>query len=76
MLGTNPNGFNGELMGGSQIEVLKGPQGALYGRNAAAGVVNMVPNAPGDQDEGFLRYRAGNYALNRWLKCWRAIGKQ
>ena len=36
VLVTNPNGFNEELMDVSQIEVLKGPQGALYGRNAVA----------------------------------------
>ena len=30
----------------ARVEVLKGPQGTLYGRNAAAGVVNMVPNQP------------------------------
>jgi iron complex outermembrane receptor protein len=34
VLMTNPNSFNEELLDVSQIEVLKGPQGALYGRNA------------------------------------------
>lgn len=49
----------------TRIEVLKGPQGTLYGRNAAAGVVNMVPNQPADFNEGFLRARLGNYDLWR-----------
>ena len=49
----------------ARIEVLKGPQGTLYGRNAAAGVVNMVPNQPADFNEGFVRARLGNYALWR-----------
>ena len=34
ILETNPNAFNRELLDIAQIEVLKGPQGALYGRNA------------------------------------------
>ncbi|MCP5093787.1 MAG: TonB-dependent receptor, partial [Gammaproteobacteria bacterium] len=49
----------------ARIEVLKGPQGTLYGRNAAAGVVNMVPNRPDAENEGFVRVRAGNYNLMR-----------
>lgn len=49
----------------ARVEVLKGPQGTLYGRNAAAGVVNMVPNQPVDFNEGFLRARLGDYNLWR-----------
>jgi outer membrane receptor protein involved in Fe transport len=48
----------------ARVEVLKGPQGTLYGRNAAAGVVNIVPNRPGPGNEGFLRTRFGN--LNQY----------
>jgi iron complex outermembrane receptor protein len=49
----------------ARVEVLKGPQGTLYGRNAAAGVVNMVPNQPADFNEGFVRARLGDYSLWR-----------
>ncbi len=37
VLVTNPNGFNQELFEIESIEVLKGPQGAIYGRNASDG---------------------------------------
>ncbi|WP_299981653.1 TonB-dependent receptor [uncultured Pseudoteredinibacter sp.] len=51
----------------ARIEVLKGPQGTLAGRNAAAGSVNIVPNRPqlGEQ-EGFVKLKAGNYDFQRW----------
>ena len=49
----------------ARVEVLKGPQGTLYGRNAAAGVVNMVPNQPASENEGFVKARVGNYNLMR-----------
>ncbi|MDP4945101.1 MAG: Plug domain-containing protein, partial [Alishewanella sp.] len=39
VLQTNPNSFNESLLDVAQIEVLKGPQGALYGRNAVAGAI-------------------------------------
>jgi iron complex outermembrane receptor protein len=54
---TNPNGFNGELFDVEQIEVLKGPQGALYGRNATAGAILVNTKRPGNEFEG--RIKAG-----------------
>jgi len=49
----------------ARTEVLKGPQGTLFGRNATAGVVNIVPNLPHDEFEGFVKTRIGNYDLLR-----------
>lgn len=45
-----------------RIEVLKGPQGALYGRNATGGAVNVITKGPSDQFVGFLRASYGNYS--------------
>ena len=47
VLQTNPNALNQELSGVSQIEILKGPQGALYGRNAVAGAMIITTRKPG-----------------------------
>ncbi|MGB3840475.1 MAG: TonB-dependent receptor [Rhodanobacter sp.] len=44
-----------------RIEVLKGPQGTLFGRNAAAGAISIVTNEPSDKLEGKARVRLGNY---------------
>ncbi len=43
----------------SQIEVLKGPQGALYGRNAAAGALVMTTIKPTDEWHGMARVSYG-----------------
>jgi iron complex outermembrane receptor protein len=45
----------------SRVEVLRGPQGTLYGRNAVAGVVNIVTNDPVSQYEASGSVGAGNY---------------
>lgn len=49
----------------ARTEVLKGPQGTLFGRNASAGVINIVANKPIDEFEGFVKSRIGNYGLLR-----------
>ncbi len=60
ILSTNPNSFNEELFDIQQIEVLKGPQGALYGRNAVAGAVLVTTQAPGNEFEGRVSGGAAN----------------
>jgi iron complex outermembrane receptor protein len=57
---TNPNAFNQEYANISQIEVVKGPQGALYGRNAAAGAIIITTERPGDEFGGNVRVGYGN----------------
>lgn len=43
-----------------QVEILKGPQGALYGRNAAAGAIVLQTKRPGDVFEGAIRASYAN----------------
>ena len=50
----NPSQFNQELFDVESIEVLKGPQGALYGRNAIGGAVIIRTREPGDEIEGSI----------------------
>lgn len=49
-----------------RVEVLKGPQGTLYGRNATSGAINIIPAKPKPGENGaFLSAAYGNYdALN------------
>ena len=57
---TNPNAFNEELIDVEHIEVLKGPQGALYGRNAVAGAILVNTRIPTDEFQGKVKLGAGN----------------
>src|SRR5271165_1585051 len=50
----------------ARVEVLRGPQGTLYGRNATAGTINVITNHPNfDGDSGSAEVEAGNYGLLR-----------
>ena len=61
ILYTNPSAFNREYPDLAQIEVLKGPQGALYGRSAAAGAVIMSTKRPTQDFEGSVKVGAAEY---------------
>jgi iron complex outermembrane receptor protein len=57
-----PSAQLGSFFDLEQVEVLRGPQGTLYGRGATAGVVNMVTKKPSEELEGYARLTAGNYS--------------
>lgn len=55
-----------ELNDIERIEVLRGPQGTLFGRNAMAGVVNIITKQPTNAVHGFAEVDGGNYGLQRY----------
>jgi iron complex outermembrane recepter protein len=47
----------------ARVEVLRGPQGTLYGRNAVGGTINIITRKPTDQFEAKTQVAAGDYGL-------------
>lgn len=45
------------------VQVIKGPQGTLFGKNTTGGVVLFTPRKPGDQFEGYADVGLGNYGM-------------
>lgn len=55
----------GSLFDLQNVQVLKGPQGTLFGRNTTGGAVLLVPRKPTDKFEGYLEGSYGNYGMFR-----------
>lgn len=66
--GTNPGGDGagpGYFFDLQNVQVLKGPQGTLFGRNTTGGAILLVPQKPTDKLEGYIEGSLGNYAMRR-----------
>ncbi len=55
-----------QLFDVDHIDVLKGPQGTLYGRNAMGGVINIVTKKPDNEIHASVEASGGNHGLQRY----------
>jgi iron complex outermembrane recepter protein len=59
-------GINFDMFDLERIEVLKGPQGTLFGRNAIAGAINVITSKPEDEFSGKIAATIGNEGILRY----------
>lgn len=73
------SGLNAAVFDLERVEVLRGPQGTLLGRNATGGAINIVTAKPGNELGGYIGATIGNYSaintegainlpVNDWIK--------
>lgn len=53
--------ITGQLFDIDHVEILKGPQGTLYGQNTTAGAINVLTRQPGERPNGYLDASYGSY---------------
>ena len=58
---SNPAFLGGQLFDIERVEVLKGPQGTLYGKNTTGGAINFISRKPSSEFEAFVDAGIGNY---------------
>ena len=56
-----PEGSSGQFYDLENIQVLKGPPGTLFGRNASGGAILFTPKKPGNEFNGYVIGRLGDY---------------
>lgn len=59
-------GYRADMFDIERVEVLRGPQGSLYGRNVAGGAINVITKNPTDAFEAKAKVTAGNYDLKEF----------
>jgi len=60
-----PSAFSTQLIDIERVEVLRGPQGTLFGKNTIGGLVNIVTSKPTQEFAGAIDYTTGNYNLRQ-----------
>lgn len=58
---SRPEAQFGSLFDLERVEVLRGPQGTLFGRNAVGGAINLITAKPTHELSGYARFTVGNY---------------
>jgi iron complex outermembrane receptor protein len=58
-----PFGLFGAMYDIDRVEILRGPQGTLFGRNSTGGTINIITARPSDRDEAQIIGEVGNYSL-------------
>ena len=64
-IGQSP-AHNQDLLDLERIEILRGPQGTLFGKNNVAGSINLITKKPEDEFKGNLALSIGNYGLKQY----------
>jgi iron complex outermembrane receptor protein len=60
-----PENFNQDLMDVDRVEVLRGPQGAVFGKNTIAGAINIITNTPTEDTKATIEAQYGNFGHTR-----------
>lgn len=62
----HPGAMTAQMFDIERAEILRGPQGTLFGRNATGGLVHLISRKPSDSVEGYLSVDAGEYNLRKF----------